>query len=192
MPRLFVAFALPAETIRALIACQRRLEKQVPTTAARRFRPVPANNFHLTLRFLGDTPEENVPALCATLDGVAARQRSLTPELAGLGAFPTPATPRAVFADVSATRESTVALMAAIDRALEPLGYAPETRARAPHVTLFRVDKAVRNGPITEALKAYGTPVFGPVEGHTLVVYESELRPEGARYTARHWVPLRG
>lgn len=59
-------------------------------------------NLHLTLAFLGEMPEERVPALTEALTGAAARVAPFALRLAGVGGFPGLSRPRVVWASAEA------------------------------------------------------------------------------------------
>lgn len=95
---------------------------------------------HVTLRFLGELPEDRVPALAAALAGVAAGFAPFDLVLEGVGAFPSPTAPRVVYVGARRGAQTAAELARQIGAALEPLVGAPPSRERfVPHWTLFRV-----------------------------------------------------
>jgi 2'-5' RNA ligase len=138
--------------------------------AARRAhgRPVPADNIHLTLAFVGDIAVARIPALIAI--GASLRARRMFLELDRQGSFR-----RAGVAWIapSAPPEALTHLAAAIGRALDADGISQEARAFHPHLTLARRCR----GP-------YAPLPAGPfpwLVDH-VVLMQSELRIEAARY----------
>lgn len=189
MKRCFVALSLPASTRRALVAAQQRLPA-VPSSEARSVRPTKPDDLHLTLKFLGATPDEQVPVIAAVLRATAAGCALPDVLLAGVGAFPRPDRPRAVFAAVTEGRDEVIALVQAIEEACAPLGFPPEERPRVPHVTLFRVDGARRAPTLESWMKAMSAERFGAVDASAVVLYESRLQPGGSVYTELERFPL--
>lgn len=94
---------------------------------------------HLTLRFLGDLDEVDLPALVALMRPIARRTAPFDLHFEGVGAFPSRAEPRVVWMGVTAGREAVTHLASEISDALNGLGLPPDSPAFVPHLTLFRV-----------------------------------------------------
>ncbi len=182
MKRCFIAMTLPDETRRALARVQESL-RALPPHAARRLRLTAPRNLHLTVMFLGATPDAQVPAIRDALAAAARRAQPTGAVLAGLGAFPSPSRPRAVFVAVTDGARAVDAIAVEIETALAPLGFAPEERTRVPHVTLARVEGAKHNGPLSAWLAAAPRATYGPLDASRVVLYESVLNPGGSIYT---------
>jgi 2'-5' RNA ligase len=169
--RLFVAIDLPDGPRRALTAL---------CDGVSGARWMPPEQMHLTLRFLGATPEEAVSDLRARLGRV--RQAPFAIAGAGVGVFPPPAArkPARVLWAAVAPPGPVVALKDAIDAQLGP---DPETAERGfhPHVTLARFrDRPGRElGPYLAAHAAFATPPFTVDAFH---LYRSTLGSDGARH----------
>ena len=101
--RLFAALTLPEALVDRLISVQRILDDRWP---ARSVRWVRREQLHLTLRFYGNVPPEQAPALTEALRAACAETRPLTPAPAGLGAFPNPRRPRVLRAGLTGDPES--------------------------------------------------------------------------------------
>jgi RNA 2',3'-cyclic 3'-phosphodiesterase len=99
---------------------------------------VDPGNFHLTLRFIGETGED----IAADIDEALARLRahSFTLQLAGTGVFGGGDKPRSLWVGVERCLE-LVALRDKVEQALVRVGLAPEPRKFSPHVTLARLHK---------------------------------------------------
>lgn len=171
--RLFLALDLPE-------AHRERAGEVAQDLRARGWdaRWVAPGNHHVTLRFLGATDGATLPAL---RDAVAAAARGHpTPVLVlrGLGAFPSPRRARVVWAGVHDQGGNLPELAGALGRALEPLGWAPEARPFAAHLTLarLRVPRSV------EPLPADPFRGLEPARVAEVVLYRSKLHPSGARY----------
>jgi 2'-5' RNA ligase len=176
MARLFVAIELaPAvrDALAALMA-QTALDQPVPSA-----RWTPADNLHVTLRFLGSVTSAELPALQAALAQIETDGFELA--LAGVGAFPDPHSrhPRVLWAGVTPL-DPLRALKALVDQQLGP---DPEgdLHPYAPHVTLARVhDDATLALPSFFARHADLTSAPWPVDHFTL--YESKSVPGGPVY----------
>src|SRR5215471_5368599 len=68
-----------------------------------RFRPVAIETLHVTLKFLGDTAEDQLPAICGAAKGIVERLPPFTLNLKGLGAFPHERRPTVVWIGLGET-----------------------------------------------------------------------------------------
>src|SRR5689334_13816731 len=107
--RLFTGISLSAEVLNRLEAAIGELQRGVRANWS------PAENLHITLKFIGSWPEERLPelegALQAVRPGAAFRVR-----VSELGYFPNPHRPHSLFAGLQ-TGPQLAALAAAVDRA---------------------------------------------------------------------------
>ncbi len=169
--RAFVAVVPPPEVRRAALDAARRA---IPDDRVRWVRP---DNFHLTLKFLGDVPEGRLEGVVAALRRPCANRAPFDAVLSGFGAFPSARHARVVWVGVGAGSEETRALAADVDAALGPLGFGREARPYVPHATLGRV----RGRPVSLRLPPVipGEPGFrvGRVE-----LVKSTLTAEGSVY----------
>ena len=178
--RAFLAIPMPDETAEALV----RLQPGIPFG-----KPVPEENLHLTLAFLGEAPEAALEDLHGMLE--ALRAPAVEIRFTALDSF-TEMERGLVFAGV----ERTEALHALHDRVAALCRSAgldlPRRRFR-PHVTLMRANRKPA-GPARDRLAA----MLGPlpdVPGFTaraLTLYGSTLTPRGAVHDALASYPLTG
>jgi 2'-5' RNA ligase len=70
-----------------------------------------------------------------------------------------------------------------LDAQLAQVGFPPETRPFAPHLTLARVKRVLRRGDFLATLKGHGGTVLGQLDVDRLELVESQLHPSGARYS---------
>jgi 2'-5' RNA ligase len=142
-------------------------------------------SWHLTLAFLGATAPARAAAIVSALEPVAARTPSFTLALDGTaGRFGQ----RVLWAGI----ERSVVLQelaTAVQQALEPMGFPPESRPFHAHLTLAR---SRGEHPLPKGLEQR---YEGPRESwrvDDLTLMRSELRRQGARYRAEHRFPLGG
>lgn len=131
-------------------------------------RPVPPENFHVTLAFLGNVPEEQVDGIRSAAAGC--HLDPLTLCLERIGHFPVP---QVLWIGPVATPEPLARLAADLWRALAPAGLRPQARPFHAHLTLAR---KVVEAPEMTAVR----PVQWPVTGFSLL--ESQTTEKGARY----------
>ena len=179
--RLFVAVELP-EAARDHVEIVLRRLQGLDVPGIRWVRP---DSVHLTLKFLGNVPIEEVLPITEAMEQAASGTPSLTLRLDGAGVFPNPRSPRVVWLGVQGDVQPLALLQGRLEEALEAGGFAREDRAFTPHLTLGRVRRRLQP-PDLEKLKDAVNEVsdLGTVEMpvDTLSLMESQLRKEGALY----------
>ncbi|HWB11900.1 MAG TPA: RNA 2',3'-cyclic phosphodiesterase [Pirellulales bacterium] len=147
---------------------------------------------HLTLKFLGEVDLKEIPAVCEAVSRAVSELPAFEFEAHGAGAFPAAGRPRTVWLGVSRGEEEFVALQAAIDRALGEIGFRRENRRFRPHLTLGRVrgDRDVRELGELIARQADFAGGVGSVD--EVVVFSSELEPDGPVHEPLAVAPLNG
>lgn len=126
--RLFLALDCAAPQRRAIAQWRRDL-------GLRSGKPVPAENFHLTLLFLGDVQTAQIPAIFAAIDGLTLPPAPLRLVLDQLQSW------QRAGVLVLAPQQTPAALrqlVYALQQALLPLGFADQAREFRPHLTLSR------------------------------------------------------
>jgi 2'-5' RNA ligase len=185
--RLFVGVPIPQAMAEAVgEVCQtwaRKLRSRVAWV-----RPA---LMHVTLKFLGEVPPAQVPATQSALEALAAPAFSLAPQ--GAGFFPSAARPRVFWLGFGEGAPELRNLAQGLEAALEPLGFAPETRPFTGHVTLARIKDAAPGDPWLQAAQAVAAlqlPVFAV---DRMVLWQSILGPQGPRYQpVREYLLSRG
>ena len=128
--RLFTALAIPDSLTTTL--------QRLPENGLDDARRTTADDLHITLRFLGDVPEDQVPAIEEALARV--RRPPFHVSVKGMGVFENPRQ-AVLYANIESTRKLT-ALAAEINEALAPLGFEMPNKPYVPHITLFRLKSA--------------------------------------------------
>ncbi len=171
--RLFLAASVPEEQLRWLGDAVRELREDLWPEA----RWIPASAQHVTLKFLGATPEERTAEVAARCRAVAAAHRPAELRLGELGVFPRPGAARVLWVGLEDPDGLLPALAAALQDSLEAVGFPPESRPYTPHLTLARFRSPVRVG----AFPPLGPrpPVF---RVSSFALWRSLLSPRGARY----------
>jgi len=195
MIRTFVAIELEASVRQALAQVQTtlrsRLEKSVGPDA--RIQWIKPASIHLTLKFLGDIPEERVSDIQAVLARVASGHRRFTVDVEGLGVFPDVRAPRVVWVGLTAHVDALKRLAADVEAALGVIGFTTELKPFHPHLTLARVKDRARDvgralsdgGVLTQDAK------LGFLSVAAVSLMKSELQPSGSVYTQLCHLPLK-
>jgi 2'-5' RNA ligase len=174
--RLFVALEIPAGVRDNLATLIKELRNSEPKA-----RWVRAENLHVTLKFLGETPSEKLEAIRDTLLGVRSEQ-TVKLEFRGLGFFPNEKRPRVLWAGMDAS-PNVQSLAASIDQALEKLGFPPEDREFTPHLTIARFSSPRVTEKLRAAIQQNMARESGCVRTTEFHLIESKLKPSGAEYT---------
>lgn len=185
MLRTFVALELPAEVKHAVAAAQDR--------AVRAVRWADPESAHLTLKFLGPTPEDAVARVDRALARAARGTGPLRLRTAELGCFPDRRSPRVLWLGLDGDLERLGALRDAIEREVSPLGWPTEPRPFAPHLTLGRLRSdttPAERRALGEALAGMTPPAPVAFAARELSLMRSDLSPKGARYSRLLAVPL--
>lgn len=172
--RLFVAADVPTSALAPIDARTAELRMQLPEA-----RWTPASNQHVTLKFLGATPAEEVDAVSRVCALVAAGCQPASVRLTGFGAFPSARRARVLWIGIEDPDGILQRLAIALDRDLEPLGFAAEERPYRPHLTLARLKSPAR---VADLLTAAPAPGLQPFAIDHVSLYRSRLSPRGAQY----------
>jgi len=188
--RLFAAVPLPDGLKQSVADWRGRFDKKLP------FRKwVNPADLHITLQFLGSTPERRMPdirqALEEAADGFAPFELTVGP----LGIFGRPGSPSILWAGIGGETEALGSLQRRTAGALAPLGFKPDERPFHPHLTLAR-NYVGKEPLIKEKLAEFGAPgEGGPLRwtAADIALYVSHLdrKPPLPMYEAAATLPLR-
>ena len=185
--RLFLALELAPELSHAVELAITSIREQAPGIAW-----VHPEKRHLTLKFLGEVPDDRLEYVVAFTEAVASRHRPFAMELGGVGAFPNFRRARVVWIGVA--HEARLELLQHdLEVAGESVGFQIEGRAFRPHVTLARVQvplEAERVRPLARAARSIDFSATQQVVAITL--FESTLAQAGAPYRRLHVATLGG
>lgn len=179
--RAFLAVDVGEGARRAAAAAAGRLAREVRGREVRWARP---ESYHLTLRFLGEiSPAQQAPLAARVAEAVAGTA-PFELRLARIVAFPSARRPR-VIAVTLEPEEPLVRLAEGVERAVVRAGLAPEPRPFRAHLTLGRVRDRAHPDPA-----AAGALAAEPFRVTEVVLYRSDLQPEGAVHTPLERMPL--
>jgi 2'-5' RNA ligase len=136
---------------------------------------------HVTLKFIGEVPEERV----AQIESALANVNSAAPvemNFRGAGFFPDERRPRVFWIGIHAT-PNLADIAGQIEVQLEPVGIARESREFKPHLTLARISESRGIEKLRDALRKHGQIDFGTVHTNEMHLYQSKLGRAGAKYT---------
>ena len=178
MTRTFIAFKLPADVIDSLRALQAGLKMQ-----GLDLRWVNPENIHLTLKFLGDVPAEDLQMVKHVIGKVARRQDVFSLEVKGLGAFPTVKKARVLWSGIHGDVIRLNSLQTTLDQSLAGIGFEPEKRSFRGHLTLGRFKRRVDAKRLTAMISEFGSYASPLFAAERLILFKSDLKPSRAVYT---------
>ncbi len=154
------------------------------------WRWVRPGNIHLTIRFLGEVGAERDAASRESWRRASAAVSPFLLRLGGVGRFPPCGRPRVLWVglDPVDSPAALTGLARRVESAARDLGFAPESRTFRPHLTLARAARGERPDPPPEI----DVLALDPMPVEALVLFQSELLPGGARYTAVDAFALEG
>lgn len=170
MIRLFTAIPLPQEIRTILYGMGRSLPGG---------RPVPEEQVHITLRFIGEVEGSLLYDIKESLASIDTPSFSF--EIRGVGHFPPRGKPRVIWAGIFPT-DKLIGLKKKIDFELQQCGIAPEQRKFSPHVTLARLSNCSIKR-VTEFLAGNSFLKFEQLQANSFNLYSSRLTQKGAIHT---------
>jgi 2'-5' RNA ligase len=180
--RLFFAIDLDEPSRSAITELIEELSRRLESNGARhtRVKWVERENLHMTLRYLGATPEQRVHELLSIL----ARNLPSRPFVLGfdrVGTFPERGAPRVVWLGASIGAAEAARARDELEERLSAINVAPEPRPFRPHLTLGRFREMGR-GSDGRAIRSVEVRAFDGVRVEYLTLYESHLSSRGPRY----------
>lgn len=177
--RTFIAVD-PGKTIRdRMVALQDALAR-----AGAEVKWVEPDNLHVTLLFLGEVVDKEIPEVCRAVSEVTRRHAPFRMSVEGTGCFPNARRPRVLWVGVGQGEAELCALHDDLEQPLLDLGcYRREGRRFTPHITLGRTKKDDSHEELAAALAKKSDWKGGEIAVQELLVMSSELRSDGPEYT---------
>jgi len=176
--RAFVAIPLPREVIDQARALQALLRE-----AGLRMRWVRPAAIHLTLKFLGDIDGARIAEIEDAIGATAGTVGPLNLSAKGLGVFPGARKARVLWMGIAGQTSLLIEAHRYLEEQLVPLGFPTEKRRFSAHLTLARAKGRLDPHRLVRQLETAGGFEAVPFEAREIVLFRSELRPDGAVYT---------
>ena len=188
--RLFLAIDIPPRAREIITTVQNRFK-----TLGFKISLVRPGNIHLTLKFLGDTPLEQVANIKKSVSEAVDSISVFKVALDGVGVFPNFKKPRVLWIGLKDPHKHLKVLQENIDSKMMQLGFPREEKKFDPHLTLARIKHA--QGKIKERFEGLKQEVESvpPIDSEFFQVdsvrlIQSELTPKGSIYTILEKFPL--
>ena len=175
--RVFVAVRIPVRIQRELARLARELAKTaIPV------RWIPPKNLHLTLRFLGQQPDEGRRLIVEALARATQDTSPFMVSFGSVGAFPSPRQPRVIWIAVNAVPQLRI-LRGSVEVQLARAGFGTDDAPFHPHVTLGRAARGSEPGAFREFIPASRNLGIGSeLRVSSINLMRSHLRSSGAQY----------
>ncbi|MFL5674488.1 MAG: RNA 2',3'-cyclic phosphodiesterase [Chloroflexota bacterium] len=188
--RIFVAVPLPPEARDAVARLVDEIREAGVPGGGRDVRWVRLDGLHLTLRFIGPTPDERIGPAVDAVRGAAASTARFDAVIGGAGVFPAHGRPRALWLGLREGAETLTDLAEAVDTALADAGWAFDRKPFTAHLTLARSDGVAAAGAIGAHLVAAAAELEIPFRVERMGVFESLTGGGPARYEPLDMVEL--
>ncbi|MEI8202123.1 MAG: RNA 2',3'-cyclic phosphodiesterase [Bacteroidota bacterium] len=183
--RLFIAVEIPTDSM--LIEHVATLQK---LTRNDKIKWVELHNLHITLRFIGETPESLLKPIIKSLQNLSETYVSFECTLAKLGIFGSSYNPRVIWLGISG-KEHFQALSLKINQALQLAGIEMDSRPFVPHLTLGRINQCNDKNNLREVVEKMSGGFKKEIKVEAFHLIESKLTPKGPIYTKLHSIPLK-
>ncbi|MDO8683588.1 MAG: RNA 2',3'-cyclic phosphodiesterase [Armatimonadota bacterium] len=184
--RTFIAVLLTAELRSKIGQIQDRFRKAAPEV-----KWVAEDNFHVTMKFLGNIDEARLESIYAALErAVADGPEPFSVNISDAGAFPNVRRPQTIWVGLREGTENLAALAGNIESELDKIGFPKEGRKFSSHITIGRVKYLNNINALAEALQSAEVGEIGVFDVRSITVMKSDLRREGPVYSVQKEIPL--
>lgn len=152
---------------------------------------VSEENYHLTLKFLGETPESKIDGIRRAITAAVKGIDDFDVSFRGCGAFPNNRDPHIIWVGLVGFGNLQT-IFKKIEPPMSALGFKADDRVFHPHLTIGRVKSPKGIRSMTYDMANYKTADFGSSKVRAIALMKSELTPKGPIYTRLFEVPLRG
>ncbi len=155
-----------------------RIRTLLQTESIRWVKP---ENFHITLRFLGDTSEQEIGNISNMLDKGLSDVASFSFDIKGMDVFRSIRYPRVLWLGLTNTHD-LLKLKTRVDESLGYLLKEQENNTFSPHLTLGRMKRIMNREIFRELINDYRDHEFLKVQVNKVLFFESVLNKQGATY----------
>ena len=177
--RTFCAIELPLEVRAQLAKHAKQLRDAVPDTSASWSKP---ENVHLTLKFFGNIPTQNLAKISAAASRVANEFSPFQIRIGGTGVFPRRSRPQVLWIGVEDASGRLSDLQQRLEEEFAREGLPKEDRGYRPHLTIARLRRPEDARQLAEA-HIQTKFSFIEVRVNEFVLFRSQLSPKGSIYT---------
>jgi RNA 2',3'-cyclic 3'-phosphodiesterase len=179
--RCFIAINVPEDIRTELTRLQEELAGQVEVHKGD-VKWVEPEGMHLTLKFLGEMPDNQVVEVCRIAKEVARQHTAFDFAVKEVGSFGGRSA-RVLWVGAGLDSAELLDLQQDLEDELAEAGWPKEGRQFSGHLTLCRIRNSKAGEKLGQAVEDYGNYDLGMIRADSITVYESELTPQGPIYT---------
>ena len=179
MKRLFLAIPIKTNDngfIPLLDGLRRQLAHE------KRINWVKPDNIHLTLKFIGSTPNEDIPKIIDAVGDMLKNHKSFTMDFNRTGIFGSRYAPRVLWLGMQNTPQELYDLEEDTLTAFDNIGYLRDRQNFVPHITLGRIKELCEKQYFQKIVSGIEQKSYIKQEVNEIILFQSFLRPEGAVY----------
>ena len=184
--RTFLAISIPCST--EFPALVEKLKKNLQHEHYINY--VKTNQIHLTLKFVGETPENDVPAIIEACQKVAQRHQPFIMDFDRTGLFGSNRVPRVLWLGMNHQPQALFELEEDILDAFDDLGYLRDGKNFVPHLTVCRIKQLVDKQFFLQIYNSIEQKTYLHADVKELVYFQSFLQPTGPNYKVLKKIPL--
>ncbi len=179
--RSFIAVDIKNEKIEAAAGELRKVKADV--------KAVEPQNLHLTLKFLGEIPEDAIEKIYAAMQASLKSFQPFEVSLRGIGTFPSLKYMRVVWIGIKEGREKLLEMQRSLEASLKELNFKPESRFD-PHLTIGRVKSPRGKEELKDFVLRHANADFGSAFVDRVELKKSVFTPKGPIYSTVRVVGL--
>ncbi len=143
---------------------------------------VEPKNIHITLKFLGDTDEEQIDEIEEIMKNAVEETDPFTIQLKSTGVFPNQNYIKVVWIGIN-NGNQIGAIAKNIDEKLSEIGFIKENREFSAHLTIARLKSAKNKEQLLQVIEKYKEFEFAEIKVDSIKLIKSELTQKGPIYT---------
>ena len=184
--RTFLAISIPCST--QFPAMVERLKKNLQHE--KYINDVKTNQIHLTLKFVGDTPAEDIPNIIEACQKVAKKHQPFSMDFDRTGFFGSNNVPRILWLGMNNQPKALFDLEADLLDAFDDLGYLRDRQNFVPHLTVCRIKQLVDKQFFLQICNSIEQKTYLHADVKELIYFQSFLQPTGPIYKVLKKIPL--
>jgi 2'-5' RNA ligase len=184
--RCFIAIEIPESIRGAIVSSIDGLKKSGADV-----KWVSPENIHITMQFLGDTEETQIPLIKEALNKILLPYSPFYIKIAGVGCFPDARRPRVIWVGTEEAQQ-VIDLHGDIAKGMVTFGFQEEGKIFTPHLTVGRVKSNRNTGALLKKMDEIKIVRFSDFEVRNITLMKSELKPSGAIYYSLAEIPFGG
>ena len=177
MKRLFIGVPIQSESAKILV----EIWKNNPELNDHMLKWTKPENWHITLIFMGNTPESAIPQIQELIEESFAGIKAFRSTIKGIGVFPNSHNPKVLWLGIDNIQTLMPATLH-LGALLQQNGLYLDNKPLKPHLTLARVKNSAYSEVIKSMSDKYQKFNFGTVEINRVILYESISTSDGPVY----------